>query len=423
MNHNRVFWEFLTNSEIFDKYIFPSIKNNLYDYVFVDFYAWEWNLILPILKNIPLEKRNIYFKNHIFLFDIQKDLVDKSIKNAINLWVNENIAKTNIKLNDSLKEYPKINNKFPIFHITNPPYLYIWHMKKNEKIKHYLNYFNWEKDWLQDLYQLAMYNDLQNNIEKNIYIIPTNFLFSNSWTNKIRKIYLKNYKIEKAILFEERIFDFTWQNVWIFFFNKKEKSIDEIQKFDAIKINWKIKNRSYVLKPEYNYRWSTEFLDYCKQNYNSKIKVSFYLMEEELLNNKWNKKILAYDINNKAKKEYLINNNLYRKIKENFLYIRTIDTGKKDWRIWLYDIREDFWTDCIVITNWKTYRTYPIQIFLENNIELYKLKHYFNNTLEYFREKYDSDFLTTFMYSNSSEYIRKFIWLTYTKMLIQSFKL
>ena len=191
MNHNRVFWEFLTNTKIFDKYIFQYIKDNLYDYVFVDFYAWEWNLILPILKNISKEKRNNYFKNHIFLFDIQKDLVNKSIKNAINLWIDEKIAKNNIKVNDSLKDYPKINNKFPIFHITNPPYLYIWHMKKNEKIKHYIDYFIWEKDWLQDLYQLAMYNDLKKNIEKNIYIIPTNFLFSNSWTNKIRKIYLK----------------------------------------------------------------------------------------------------------------------------------------------------------------------------------------------------------------------------------------
>jgi hypothetical protein len=52
-----------------------------------------------------------------------------------------------------------------------------------------------------------------------------------------------------------------------------------------------------------------------------------------------------------------------------------------------------------------------------------ELKKYFNLTLESFREKYDSDFLTTFMYSENAEYVRKFIGLTYTRKLIQTFKI
>jgi len=423
MDHNRLFWQHLTNKDIFIKYILPEIKQDLFNYSFVDYYAWEWNLILPILDLIDKNKRIEYFKNHIFLFEIQDDLVNKAIENAWNYWIPKEIAKKNIKQNDSLKNYPKINSKLPIFHITNPPYLYIWYIKKHKETAHYLDYFKDDFSWLQDLYQLAMFQDIKNNISKNIYIIPSNFLFSASWTNKIRVWYLENYDIKKAIIFEEKIFDFTGQHVWILFFNKKENKNHNIQEFEAIKINWHIKTRKFELTKENNYRWWSEFIDFCKNKAKKNIDVNFYLMEENLLKNKWENKIIWYDINNKKYIDYFVNDEFYKKIKKNYLYIRTIDTWKDDWRIWLYDIREDYNADCIVITNWKTYRTYPIQIFLDTNKNIFldELKNYFNETLEHFREKYDSDFLTTFMYSESSKYVRKFIWLTYTKQLIQTF--
>lgn len=423
MDHNRLFWQHLTNKDIFIKYIFPEIQQDLFNYSFVDYYAWEWNLILPILDWIDEDKRIEYFKKHIFLFEIQDDLVNKAIENAWNYWIPKEIAKQNIKQNDSLKNYPKISSNLPIFHITNPPYLYIWYIKKHEETYHYLDYFKNDFSWLQDLYQLAMFQDIKNNISKNIYIIPSNFLFSASWTNKVRNWYLENYDIKKAIIFEEKIFDFTWQHVWILFFNKKENKNHNIQEFEAIKINWYIKTRKFELTKENNYRWWSEFIDFCKKKAKKNIDVDFYLMEENIFKNKGKNKIIWYDINNKKYKEYLVNDDFYKRIKENYLYIRTIDTWKNNGRIWLYDIREDYNADCIVITNWKTYRTYPIQIFLDTKKEILldELKKYFNKTLEDFREKYDSDFLTTFMYSESSEYVRKFIGLTYTKQLIQTF--
>jgi hypothetical protein len=39
-------------------------------------------LILPILEFIEKKNRVEYFKNHIFLFDIQDELVNKAIENA-----------------------------------------------------------------------------------------------------------------------------------------------------------------------------------------------------------------------------------------------------------------------------------------------------------------------------------------------------
>lgn len=423
MNHNRIFWQHLTNKDIFIKYIFPEIQNDLFNYTFIDYYAWEGNLILPILNYIKKEERIIFFEKHIFLFEIQENLVKKAIENACSYWIPREIAKKNIKQNDSLKNYPKIKTNFPVFHITNPPYLYIGYIKKHQETTHYLNYFKNDFSWLQDLYQLAMFQDIKNNIEKNIYIIPSNFLFSASGTNKIRNSYLENYKINKSIIFEEKIFDFTGQHVWIFFFNKKEIKNHENQIFSALKINWHTKIRNFMLTQENNYRWGSEFIDFCKSKAKNEMDVNFYLMEENLIKNQWPHKIIWYDINNKIHKEYSINESFYKKIKNNYLYIRTIDTWKNSGRIWLYDIRKDFNADCIVITNGKTYRTYPIQIFLDSkkNIALEEIKIYFNNTLEDFRKKYDSDFLTTFMYSESSSYVRKFIGLTYTKQLIQTF--
>lgn len=48
------------------------------------------------------------------------------------------------------------------------------------------------------------------------------------------------------------------------------------------------------------------------------------------------------------------------------------------------------------------------------------LKEYFNLVLEYFREKTDSEFMTTYKYSNS-EYTRKYLGLSQAKELIETF--
>ena len=97
MDHNRLFWQHLTNKDIFIKYILPEIKEDLFNYSFVDYYAWEWNLVLPILNLIEKNRRIEYFKNHIFLFEVQKDLVNKAIENAWKYWIPKDIAKKKYK--------------------------------------------------------------------------------------------------------------------------------------------------------------------------------------------------------------------------------------------------------------------------------------------------------------------------------------
>lgn len=130
----RLLGEHLTSTEIFEELIFPEIKNDLKNFLWMDLYAGEGNLIFPILNHLPKEERIDFFKDHIYLFDIQEKMVHKCIETAKNYGIEENIAKQNIKLRDNLKNFPIFLKKFkyPVYHITNPPYLYLGYIRKHK---------------------------------------------------------------------------------------------------------------------------------------------------------------------------------------------------------------------------------------------------------------------------------------------------
>jgi len=426
----RLFGQHFTSEDVFNEFIFPEIKDNLYDYKFVDLFGGEGNLILPILKNIPEDKRIEYFRKHIFLFDVQAEIVDSAIKKAENYGIPKEIAVENIKCLDTLQYYPEflLSGNLPVFHITNPPYLYIGYIKKHKETQKYLQYFQGDNNGYQDLYQIALINDLKHKIQKMIYVIPTNFIFSSSGANKIRDIFFKVYKINKAIIFEKKIFENTGINVSIFFFERKDKiSVDNIT-FEGLKISdTESKKRIYILTPKNHYRAGNEFEDFVdKHRARNPLSVKFYLTYDEVQSNKGDKSIIVVDANDfsktgYAKKEIKVNEQLYNKIKSNILYVRTIDTGSLDKRAGLYVIQEDFQADGIIVS--KPYRTHPIQIFLNPVLPIhmqYLLKDYFNLILEYLREITDSEFMTTYKYSDSI-YTRKYLGLSQVKKIIETF--
>jgi type I restriction-modification system DNA methylase subunit len=423
----REFGAHLTSIDIFKKFIFPEIKNILYKYTWVDLFCGEGNLILPILEAIPQNKRVDFFKNHILLFDIQKEMVEKSIANAKKYGIPYEIAKNNIQLRDTLQNYPDFKSlKYPPYHITNPPYLYIGYIVKNSKRN--LKYFSGPNEGYQDLYQIALINDLRHGLEKLIYIIPTNFLFGFSISNKIRKDFLPFYDIKKAIIFERKIFEFTGTNVCICFFERKtQPSIGPII-FKALKINSKIVEREYNLSSKNFYRAGGEFDEYVAYFKSpNPLKIRFYLTLDEVMKNKGQIEVKLLDVNNFSNgyfkfSTYLVNEKFYNKLKNNPLFVRTLDTGGWDGRAGIYNVRETFGVDGIVVTKEK-YRTHPIQIFITPELseeDLVLLKSYFNLILEYFRDITDSEFLTTFKYSNS-DYIRKYLGLSQVKKLLETF--
>ncbi|MBA7609435.1 hypothetical protein ES703_16626 [subsurface metagenome] len=422
----------LTSTEIFHKYIFPEIKEKLWEYTWIDLYAGEGNLILPILSQITLEERIQFFGDHIFMFDIQPEMIQKCIINAENYGIPSEVANKNIKLRDNLESFPKFLKaaQFPLFHITNPPYLYLGYIRKHKETQKYLEFFKGKNEGYQDLYQIAMISDLRNEIGNLIYIIPSNFLYGASVSNKFRRDFLKYYKITKIKIFETKIFEFTGTNICIGFFKKKKVPKVENLEFKGVKIkkNNKTLEKRYVLKPDNKYRAGFEFDDFLKKfHVQYPLKIKYYLMKEDILKNEGDNEIKVIDANNYQNNEYKklylhINDKLKTKVESNILYIRTVDTGSYDGRVGLGFITEDFKVNGIYVSG-NTYRTHPIHIFLEPTItqeDQKLLKYYFNFILETFREKLDSEFLTTYKYSDA-EYTRKYLGLTQVRSLIETF--
>ncbi len=430
--HRRSLGVHLTSRDIFIKYIFPEIQDKLWDYTWVDLYAGEGNLILPILNSISPDNRIHFFKDHINLYDIQPIMVKKCITNAENYGIPSEVVHQNIKLRDNLESFPEFlkNAQFPLYHITNPPYLYLGYIRKHKETQKYLDFFKDKNDGYQDLYQIAMINDLRNNIENLIYIIPSNFLFGASVSNKFRTDFLKYYNIRKMIVFETKIFENTGTNICIaFLIKKKEPKVEKVE-FKGIKIknDNTLFEKKYSLKPKYKYRAGSEFDEFLVEYRVLKpMNVHYYLLKKEILQNEGRNDILVIDANNYQNSKYKklilhINNNLKKRIASNILYVRTVDTGSFNGRVGLGVISKDFNVNGILVSG-NTYRTHPIQIFFEPIVtpnEQTLLRKYFNFILEVFREKLDSDFLTTYKYSNA-EYTRKYLGLTQVRRLIQTF--
>jgi len=422
----------LTSSEISLNYIYPEIQDKLWKYRWIDLYAGEGNLILPVLNLIPSKDRIKFFENHIFLFDIHPEMVDICIKNAKNYGIPPEVASNNIKLRNNLESFPISlkNEQLPLYHITNPPYLYLGYIRKHKETQEHLKLFKGENEGYQDLYQIAMINDLRNNIENLIYIIPSNFLYGASVSNKFRLDFLKYYQIKKMLIFETKIFENTGTNICIGFFKRKQIPKSEKIKFRGIKIKKKdvIFEKNYVLAPEFNYRAGSEF-DRFLNEYRAlePLIVKYYLLKKDVLNNRGVNKLNAIDANAYHNNRYnnlilQVNDKLKDLIESNILYIRTVDTGSINGRVGLGVISEDFNVNGIYVSG-NTYRTHPIQLFFEPKItpnEQKLLKDYFNFILETFREKLDSEFLTTYKYSKA-EYTRKYLGLTQTRKLIQTF--
>jgi len=428
----RKYGQHLTSFDIFYKYILPEIKNQLNNYLWVDLYAGEGNLILPILNELQPDKRETFFKDHVFLSDVHEEMVKKCISNAESYGISSENARTNIKLRDNLESFPQSlkHKPFPIFHITNPPYLYLGYIKKHKETQNYLNYFKNENEGYQDLYQIAMINDLRNKIGNLIYVIPSNFLFGASVSNKVRQDFLKYYRIAKMIIFETSMFEFTGTNICISFFNRKTQQKDEIQSFKAIKFKNKntFLNREYNLTPKYKYRAGSDFDEFLEEYAtHNPLKISYYLQHDEVLKNSGPFEISVIDANKYENNHYRklilkVNKNLQDKLHRNILYVRTVDTGSINGRAGLGIIKEHYGVDGIYVSG-NTYRTHPIQIFLNPELtfnDQLLLRNYFNIILEHFREKLDSEFLTTYKYSNA-KYTRKYLGLTQVRGILETF--
>ncbi len=420
--------EHLTSEGIFIQYILPEIIAYRDEYLWADLFCGEGSLILPILGTIPERERESFFRNHIFMCDIQEEMVKRAVKRAVSYGIPEELACERIRINDSLRHFPAelTSVRTKVYHVTNPPYLYLGYIRKNSELSHYSDLFQGTGNGLQDLYQIAMSNDVRNDIRRMVYLVPTNFLFGKSVSERIRSYVLGNYSIEQATIIERKVFANTGTNILILFLRKAETPVEKIE-FRALKISEKSRVGRYILRKEYRFSAGDAFDRYVEKNrQRNSPEVYFYLTRNEILSNPGPNPVRIIDSKSYNSEGYSlfhlsVSKKMYERLKENPLFVRTLDTGTSRGRAGLYEIEKVFGADGIMVEG-STYRTNPIHIFF-NNISsrplALKIMNEFNRRLEELREETDSEFMTTYKYSTSS-YTRKYLGLNQVKSLMKT---
>lgn len=155
------------------------------------------------------------------------------------------------------------------------------------------------------------------------------------------------------------------------------------------------------------------------------LEVKFYLDYDEIIKNKGEHDIVLLNSKNYVKGQYTketfrVNELLYRKIKSNPLFVRTVDTGSLNGKAGIYSIRDEFGADGIFVKG-STYRTNPIQIFIKPELTVDEnriLMELFNKILNDLRDKTGGDFMTTYKYTDNPKYIRKYLGLKQVKEIL-----
>ena len=430
----RTYGQHFTAANICKTYILPHITPVLWKYCWLDLFAGEGDLIFPLLDQIEPAHRLDFFRDHIILRDVQADCVENCIKRSKTYGIPDDLARRNIQLQDSLEESTLLTSfsHYPFFHLTNPPYLYVGYIMKNRDSAQLRGYFQGKNAGYQDLYQLALMNDARRKIENMIYIIPVNFLFGNAISNKFRDDFLNEYSIQQILLFETKIFTHTGSNVLITFFNRKAHPKSEPLNFPVNKItsaNGELSPpKTYYLDPQNHYRAGISFDQFIlNHKASTPVKIHFYLQQKEIQEHQGITSISVIDANNFINGKYNsmtvhVTPEFAAYIRSNSLWIRTIDTGTEEGRVGLYSVQNSFDVEGILVSK-NTYRTHPIQLFFNPSLSIDDqelIKQYFNLILEYLHEQTESEFLTTYKYSNAL-YTRKYLGLSQARQIFSTF--
>jgi hypothetical protein len=159
-------------------------------------------IIEPFCGNCDLTKLNLFNKcNNIELYDIQPPINYITINNKT----------YNIITKDTLFNPPNYKNSWII---TNPPYL----SRNKNSNKQYYNLYN-----TNDLYKCFIINLLTNICKGGILIIPLNF-FCSIRNNDVllRKNFMEIYKIKLLNIFEIQVFNDTSYTICSFNFIKRK---------------------------------------------------------------------------------------------------------------------------------------------------------------------------------------------------------
>jgi hypothetical protein len=328
-------------------YILSGLGQYVYGEYVTDPFAGDGDLLRWAEKNGALSIQG---------FDVDKSLCDGK----------------KIRYNDSLKKPREYD-----FVLTNPPYLYQNKMLDNSILadsKH------------TDLYQLALEKIMDSN--SGIVIVPINFLSAEN-SRYIREMFLKKFTIVRANYFTEQVFNDTTYNVIAFYYKRKIKPSESMR----IEINFfpENKNMYFSISEKFGWQIGGNFLAEVSK-FSRKMKID-RLEEEDLIYGEI-PVLTAYN-HLSDRRKLLVAKPTYKKIKNNIIVLKAIDTGSDDGKICLSDIR-DYGVDALV--SLKSSRN-QIHLLLPDEISISEQKEIikrFNRTLDERRKEYNSLFMTNF---------------------------
>jgi len=256
----------------------------------------------------------------------------------------------NCEKRDTLIYPPDYRNKLVI---TNPPFL----SRNKNKDKTIYELYN-----VGDLYKASIKSIM--NCEGGILIVPLNFICDER--DNIRCLFFENFHIIQMNIFEETVFDDTTYTICSFSFMRNKKNTDS----NIVKINFfpSQKKREFELNKSTGWRIGDEFIKKIENQKNIGITR------------------LVKDKNKKP------NSNLF---------LRAIDTGTEDGKISLIIDENHFWAK----HSDRTFATIILDRIYTDKEQMI-ICNEFNKMINFYREKYNSLFLTNFRNSTSS-YSRK----------------
>lgn len=336
------------------------------EYIIVDPFVGEGHLIFFYLNLFSKEEQINIIKNKMIRgYDIDSsNIAHLKIRIKENYEIEDSLLDEIFIVRDSLLDNSLPENSYIL---TNPPYL-----AKNvckQKFPEDFKYFEIFKEY-NDYFEIAI-NQYFN--YDGIWIVPANIISSENM-KKTRKLLLN--KMHNIFIYEEKVFDDT--NISVISYEKGD--------FTS-KININFNSVSYEYTPN-----NGELIDEWQNilTYNDKsIKHGYITISNG------DNQILMIDENYKEK-TICVNDDDYLKLTNNFLILRTVDTGSSNGEIGLYTIKELWNSEAEGLITKISSRVYT-QLFLNLNYEeQIKLKKLFNLKLKELRNKYNSIFLTNF---------------------------
>ncbi len=268
------------------------------------------------------------------------------------------------------------------FVLTNPPYLNVNKADAITKDKYFAD------SPYEDLYQISLASIIDS--EEGIVIVPINFLSSEN-SARVRDLFLSTHRITRINYFKQQVFPDTTYNVVAFHFKRSKKILEE-QK-PVFVIYPEERRLELALRKKDGWSIGSEVLRKARTPNHAGI---YRLTEEHLISNPGPRKLVGVRNHvDEMRHEFMVSKEMYELVKRNIILLRAIDSGSKNGRIDLGDIRS-YDLDCLAS---KPSSRHMIHLIFSDPISVEgqeKLISAFNNELNSWRDKYDSLFLTNY---------------------------